>query len=231
MGKDGFPTDDLQQEIQFRTTHTADFIPGLLCSDKTGYTETVIDGCPVARTGAQMNDLCDRAFTIWSEYIRPHTQQLPGAEYARQLTEKMQQLQEKAEKLGKQVDMSAFWKVAEGLLAVLRAGEETVPVSLSHGDLQPGNIWVENETDKIYIIDWESWQNRSVWYDRAMLYEGLRRNDGIAAYAKKQDLTHATVLLEDMIFRLRELTTLPYDYGCKEFDAYIKVLEGGNADV
>lgn len=231
LGKDGFPTDDLQQEIQFRTTHTADFIPGLLCSHKTGYTETVIDGCPVARTGAQMNDLCDRAFTIWSEYIRPHTQQLPGAEYARQLTEEMQQLQEKAEKLGKQVDMSAFWKVAEGLLAVLRAGEETVPVSLSHGDLQPGNIWVENETDKIYIIDWESWQNRSVWYDRAMLYEGLRRNDGIAAYAKKQDLTHATVLLEDMIFRLRELTTLPYDYGCKEFDAYIKVLEGGNADV
>ena len=231
LGKDGFPTDDLQREMQFRTSHTADFIPGLLYSDETGYIETIIDGCPVARTGACMNDLCDRAVAIWNDYIRPYTRQLSGVEYAQQLTETMQQLQRKAEELGKQLDVAAFWQVAEKLLIVLRNAEEMIPVSLSHGDLQPGNIWVENGTDKIYIIDWESWRNRSTWYDLAVLYEGLRRNDGIAAYAQKQDLTHATVLLEDIIFRLTELITLPYDYGCKEFDAYIKVLEGGIADV
>ena len=95
----------------------------------------------------------------------------------------------------------------------------------------PRNIWVENGSDKLYIIDWESWSLRSLWYDRATLYEDLRRTDGIAQYAKRRDLVHTTVLLEDVIFRLTELTTLPYDYGCKEFDAYIKTLLGGEADV
>ena len=136
FGKDGFPTDDLQREIQFRTEHKADFIPGLLCSEKDSYTEVIIDGCPVARTGQRMNDLSDRAFAIWSDYIRPYTQQLSGAAYAQQLTEAMQQRQKRAAELGKQVDMTAFWQVAESLLTILRENDATIPVSLSHG--QPG---------------------------------------------------------------------------------------------
>ena len=231
IGKDGFPKDDLLREMVFRTENTADFIPKLLCSNQDGYTETVIDGCPVARAGQKLQALCDRAFAIWSEYIGPKTEEISGADYAKELETLLTQMKNRAVKRGKKVDISSLDALCEELFKVLKAADEKITVGLSHGDLQPGNIWVENGTDKLYIIDWESWQRRSTWYDKATLYEGLRRQDGIAKYAQKRDLIHATVLLEDILFRLNELTTLPYDYGCAEFDAYIKVLRRENVNV
>ncbi len=224
LGKDGFPTDDLQHEIEFRAGNKAGFIPGLLHSSAESYTETIIDGCPVARSGERISELCDRAFAMWGEYIAPQTQSIAAADYAQMLMQHASELKKKAADLGKQVDFSALEQIFGELLQTLQGSQESIPVSLSHGDLQPGNIWVENATDAIYIIDWESWQKRSLWYDRAVLYEELRKTDGVARYAKNRDLIHATVLLEDIIFRLTELTTLPFDYGCTEFDAYIKML-------
>ena len=230
LGKDTFPTDDLQQEIRFRTGHTAPFIPGLVRSDASGYTEQIIDGQPVARTGSRMGQLCDRAFGIWSEYIAPHTQSVPASQYAATLSEELQALQAKAASLEKTYNRPLLTQLTQHLLAQLQT-EEAIPVSLSHGDLQPGNLWVERHTDKLYIIDWESWHTRSTWYDRALLYEQLRKQAGLARFAATRDLTHATVLLEDILFRLRELTTLPLHYGCREFDTYLQTLQGGIAHV
>lgn len=231
LGKDGFPTDDLQREIEFRSGHTVDFIPNFLQNNMDGYTEAIIDGRPVARTGERMNELCDRAFALWSDYISAFIRQVPAAEYADILEQRIQQLESNAVRLGKQINTSALRELTQTLLTVLHNDSRLISVGLSHGDLQPGNIWIENGTDKIYIIDWESWQERSTWYDRAALYEEIRKNAGLARYAKQRDFAHTTVLLEDIIFRLTELTALPYDYGCSEFDAYIKTLLGGNADV
>ena len=231
FGKDGFPKDDLSREMAFRTQNAAAFIPKLLFSNQDGYTEAVIDGCPVARAGARTKELCDRAFAIWSEYIRPQTEEISGEDYAKELEAGLDLMKNRAEKRRKKIDISSLDALCGELLKVVQAADEKITVGLSHGDLQPGNIWVESGTDKLYIIDWESWQRRSTWYDKAALYEGLRRQDGIAGYAQKRDLIHATVLLEDILFRLNELTTLPYDYGCAEFDAYIKVLRGENTNV
>lgn len=231
LGKHGFPTDDLSREIVFRTQNSADFIPGLLRSSEQGYSEVIIDGCPVARTGGRMMQLCDKAFAIWSAYIADGIQQIPADTYAKMLDEQMEEIKQKARALGKQMDESRLDALWTQLLNVLKNAQEEVPVGLSHGDLQAGNIWVENGTDKLYIIDWESWKNRSIWYDKAVLYEGLRRTDGLARYSACRDVVHATVLLEDIIFRLTELTTLPLDYGSAEFDAYINTLCGGTVHV
>ena len=231
FGKDGFPTDDLLREISFRRSYEASFVPCILKSDADGYTEQIIDGSPVARMGQKTKPLCDRAFDIWSEYIKPHTKEIPAAEYAGMLAQKLEELEKRAAGNGKNIKTAALQSLTKALLAVLLEEDALIPVSLSHGDLQAGNIWVENGTEKLYIIDWESWQNRSIWYDQATLYENLRRTDGIAAYAKQTDLIHATVLLEDILFRLTELNSLPHDYGCGEFDTYIKVLLGEKADV
>ena len=231
LGKDGFPTDNLMREMQFRTNHSATFIPGFLYCDNDGYTEMIIDGCPVARTGTRMPELCDRAFAIWSDYIRPYTRQIPMEDYAAMLEARIEQLKVQLQNSGKHMDTQRMDGVCRALLQQMRCGQNSVPISLSHGDLQPGNIWVENGTDKLYIIDWESWQERSTWYDRATLYDALRRSEGIAEYAICRDPEHATVLLEDVIFRLVELTTLPGDYGRDDFDSYLQMLQGGNADV
>lgn len=231
FAKEGFPTTGLDKEIAFRSKTTANFIPGLLHAWSTGYTETIIDGCPVVRTGQKMQTLSDRAFGIWSSYILPHTRQVPPAEYAQMLSEQIDRLKEQIQKIGKTLDFSMLDAVCGERLGQMQLGQEPVPVSLSHGDLQPGNIWVENGTDRLYIIDWESWERRSIWYDRATLYEGLRTADGIALYAANRDPIHATVLLEDVIFRLAELTALPCDYGSREFHTYLQVLHGGQGVV
>lgn len=231
FAKDGFPGESLKREIDFRRQRQGDFVPGLVCSDEYSYTEMIIDGCPVARTGEKMPILSDRAWAIWRAYITPDIHQLSAREYAQKLREQIKQLCDAVCQMQKKVNLQAMNVVCATLLQVLENNQDTVSVSLSHGDLQPGNIWVEKNTDRIYIIDWESWERRSIWYDEATLYQSLRRGDGVAAYAKQRDLAHATVLLEDIIFRLTELTTLPCDYGSSEFDSYIKVLQGGNADV
>ena len=229
--KVGFPGESLANEIAFRVENRADFIPGLLYSDETSYTETIIDGCPVARTGQQMTALSDRAFAVWSDYILPYTKQIPAPEYAAMSQKRVEQLKNTVQEMGKTIDVPALETWCTKLLRAMQAETDFVPVSLSHGDLQPGNIWVENKTGKLYIIDWESWEERSTWYDRALLYENLRRTDGIIQYAKQKDLVHVTVLLEDLIFRLTELTNLPYNYGCTEFNNSIKELGGENSDV
>ena len=231
FAKDGFPEDSLRNEIGFRTQNTADFIPGVIHSDKHGYTETIIDGCPVARTGERMQALSHHAFDIWSEYIQPYTKQIPAPSYAQILLNKLKVLKKSIVNLEKPVDFRLVDALCSQLAQVLLDESAEIPVSLSHGDLQPGNVWVENVTEKLYIIDWESWESRSIWYDRATLFEDLRRKDGIARYAKQRDLIHATVLLEDVIFRASELTTLPCDYGCEDFSSYISVLLGGASDV
>ena len=231
VAKDGFPRDGLFNEISFRTQNTADFIPGLISCDESGYVERIIDGLPVARAGARTDELVDRAFSLWNDYIAPHTIIIPAVDWAMKLQKETADLLKRVEAMGKMVNTEALQAVLERLSRVLCSSEDDVPVSLSHGDLQPGNIWVENGTDKLYIIDWESCAQRSVWYDRAALYEGLRREDGLQRYVRNHSLIHATVLLEDVVYRLAELVSLPYNYGCKEFDAYISVLLGGKEDV
>ena len=56
--------------------------------------------------------------------------------------------------------------------------------------------------------------------------EGLRPN-GIESYCKieKPIEQQACVLLEDLIFQLHELETLPGDFGSNKFEEYLVCLE------
>ena len=103
--------------------------------------------------------------------------------------------------------------------------DETITITLSHGDLQPGNVWVDKD-GKIFIIDWESWNQRSIWYDKAVMFGNIR-SKGLSEYIKSNDINTQTaiVCLEDIIFRLTELYNLPLDYGEKDFNIYIKSLD------
>jgi len=229
--KDGFPRKGLANEISFRTENRIAFVPEIIDWDENGYSEHIIDGSPVARMGERTQTLCERAFEMWSAHIVPQTEHIPAHQWAGTLENQIQGMLEQIGEAGKIVDESAVKITVDGMTDMLRQSEQNIPVSLSHGDLQSGNIWTENGTGKLYIIDWESCTRRSVWYDKAVLFEGLRRDDGLREYAKSRDLIHATVLLEDIVFRLEDLCNLPLDYGCREFDRYIKVLQGGYRNV
>jgi RIO-like serine/threonine protein kinase len=163
--------------------------------------------------------------SIWESYSAPTREAIKCRDYADKLSGEINSLLRELSEIEKCVDVERVLSLSNNLLDELQASEETVTLSLSHGDLQSGNIWVENGTDKIYIIDWESYGRRSEHYDRATLYDGIRRVDRLTAYAKVKDSIHATVLLEDVIFRLKELIDLPENFGAEDFEGYVKILE------
>ena len=223
--KEGFPMGDLQNEIKFRKDAEADFVPSLLSYSANGYTEKIIDGYPVARAVEREKELSDIAFAIWESYVESSRETVELIEYADHLYCEITSLLHELSESRETTDFERVGSISNRLLEELRASEEKVVIGLSHGDLQSGNIWVENVTEKIYIIDWESYGKRSADYDKATLYDGIRRGDCLSEYVKVKDVTHATVLLEDIIFRLNELKNLPEDFGAEDFERYIRILE------
>lgn len=224
--KYGFPTGDLDNEIAFRSQNDADFIPKLALFSDNGYTEAIIDGYPIARAGERQAELCDRAYNIWKSYIGGSLEKIPSVRYAQILEDELSSIINKLTELKKDVDIFLLRSVMDSVLSDLRANDCEIEVGLSHGDLQSGNIWVERGTDKIYIIDWESYGKRSVYYDKAALYDNIRKKEGVRLYMKERDTVHSTVLAEDIIFRTKELLNLPENFGTDAVNEFLFELKG-----
>jgi hypothetical protein len=56
----------------------------------------------------------------------------------------------------------------------INSDSDSVEVTLSHGDLQPGNVLVEG--DRTWLIDWERVDDRASGYDILTLVLGSRRS-------------------------------------------------------
>lgn len=224
--KDGFPTGDLENEIAFRTREDLpDFVPRLLSHSEGGYTEAIIDGVPLARVSEGFEEKKKEAYSMLREWSADHDREVDGTEYARTLAERI--LSYPREKILSKERLSSVTNA----LAAIAEEQERLMLSFSHGDLQAGNIWIENGSGKIYIIDWESFAERSVYYDEETLFGGLRPGD-IAAYLQKKEKTArtATVLLEDILFRLGDLYGLPSDFGSAAFDTYLASIDAFLSD-
>ena len=84
-------------------------------------------------------------------------------------------------------------------------GITEVPVAPSHGDLNRGNVFLDQ--DKVSIIDWEYFMYRYAKYD-AILYSHDLRHQPLSAYVeflkKKQHLDFNIILflLEELSFRI-----------------------------
>lgn len=218
--KDGFSDNDLKREIQFRTKQgLPNFVPVLRSADNAGYTETIIDGVPLARISDHFDDYRDEAYKLLLNYTQGDLQQIVAGEYAQELRETIRSMF-----LGKVHNREKLFQTVDFLTEMI-SDDTLVNVGFSHGDFQAGNIWVENGTNHIYIIDWESWGTRSLWYDKAVLYQGLRPG-GLHTYfstaVPREE--RAIVLLEDVIFQLNELNNLPLDFGQQQFDEYVTFL-------
>lgn len=220
----GFSQNSLHNEINFRTKcePAAFILPIDKYSDKT-YTEHVIDGIPLARI--PNNDIQRKsALKLWENYAKETRQSIDSFEYAKKLRVCIDNYKSRIEKEKPCVDLKLLNSIAEYYLNIIENAKEKVNLILSHGDLQPGNIWIENTTGKIYIIDWESVEIRSEWYDQAVLFEGIRNKDEIKKKASGVGLEAAIVTVEEILYRMNELCELPYEYGTEDFNELIKDL-------
>lgn len=219
--KYGFSTDDLKHEIVFRSQNNVpDFVPKLVDFTYSHYKESIIDGKPLARVTEKYDIYAKQAYELFLKYAEKSKHIISGSDYAEKLFASVHELNKGIVKSQQLVE-----RIARRLALVLKDVEE-ITLVFSHGDLQPGNIWIENRTNRIYIIDWESWGERSIWYDQAVLMEGLRP-EGIANYCKveREIGKEACVLLEDLLYQLHNLETLPDNFDVDAFDSYVEYLE------
>lgn len=216
IGKYGFDNSDLQHEIEFRKRDDLpDFVLGFLSFNENGYKEKIIDGRPLARISENFEMFRCRAYKLLQQYGLSKQKEISSKEYVATLKIEILRLLNQKESNKNKVE-----KLVK-LLTSLIPEEGKVMLTFSHGDLQPGNIWIENGTEKIYIIDWESWGMRSTWYDKATLFQKLRPGD-IQEYlsGRELDLESVVVLLEDLVFHLHELNSLPANFGEEQFEKY-----------
>ena len=123
---------------------------------------------------------------------------------------------------------------------VCEDSDEIVPLTLTHGDLQTGNIYVDEENNKLYIIDWETIKQKSIWYDAATVMCSTRRADkfskmingrfdksvqeNIFVFDKQpihdMNLVAAILILEEMGFFLDEIVDLPNDMGSEIIERF-----------
>jgi hypothetical protein len=116
-----------------------------------------------------------------------------------------------------------------GALEALAATAETLTVGLTHGDFQPGNIFVVAGHQDVLIIDWEHAATRLAAYDALVFGLGSRSALGLAARAfgfvhgtripaglvpaaadpAWRLATLAVFLLEDLLFYLDESVEVP----------------------
>lgn len=218
--KSGFPTNQLKHEIEFRAKKgLPDFVPVLISYTEAGYKERIIDGRPLARITDGYEVYKKKAYSQLSKYAKQFNVDVSGKEYAERIAK----------------DLRTRDTDCETLLTALASVIRTIPritISFSHGDLQPGNIWIENGTHKVYIIDWESWGMRSSYYDKAVLFDGLRPGD-IGTYLDA-DLPHdekAVVLLEDLLFQMEEYESLPGEFGREKLEDYIRKVKKWSASL
>ena len=220
--KCGFPTESLRNEITFRLENAADFIPAIECWSGRGYTERIIDGYPLARAGRNTRSLSEKAFEMWDAYIEPSARYVESSEYVNDLNSQINSLFEKENVVRKHVDIETSKEVISLLFTKLYRCEKKIKIVKSHGDLQPGNIWVQNDNEEIVIIDWETFAERSALYDRAMLFDNLRSENGVPNYLERyQDTASFFVVLEEIVLRLNELNGLPGTDGAEAYNLFI----------
>ena len=196
--KDGFSNRSIKNEIMFRTKpNLPSFIPELIESFENGYSERIIDGKPLARLNAF--EYKEQAYSLFSSTLLTSINK-NASDYLAFLAKEIMIMP-----LTSQLIKEKSFSIASIAERYSKHVKGEVVIGFSHGDLQPGNIWIENKTNKIYIIDWESCGIRSNYYDKAVLFDKLRPGP-IDNYIHKNINTFekTIVLLEDVVFRLNE---------------------------
>lgn len=214
--KAGFPEFNIRREIEFRTRGDLPlFVPRLIANTDHSYIEKIIDGKPVARI--QDNEaLKNEAIQLIKGYGSKRT--VSGSDYCRELKEQINNYTNNKPYAAEILTLAD--KLFERICLL-----EKIQIGFSHGDLQPGNIWLENGTGHIYIIDWESWGERSAWYDEEVLYNKMRLI-GMKEYLKiEMDLPKkCTVLAEDLLYHLMDREGLPPEIENNRYNEYIKCI-------
>lgn len=233
--KDGFPDLYIKRETEFRLNKKTDFVPTILSNDDGCYSESIIkNGRPLAR-------IQDAAFV--ENMKRESLQLLAGLTEKPMPVQARKYLTELKDRCVKMLAGKEGFKNATSVMAVFDkllelTDDSTVELVTSHGDFQPGNIWIDSE-GKVVIIDWETIKERSPFYDYAALYCRLRNHGGLQNLCTRiKENEHLSaidgcpvssvlriILAEELEYQTEELLSFPNTMGIDIYNKFITELK------
>ena len=256
--KKGYPSSFMQNSISFRLKSNYSFLLPIDSYSNNSFTEKILKGNSLARVtdeflyALSVKKVIDNIGVLSQDTLKFISYKKYIELLIKDINYKLNIVDEK-----KDVKMSKeLLNNIERIDFALIDDDIMIPLAISHGDLQLGNIWVDERND-VYIIDWETVSERSVWYDIAVFLGFVRTNSGLTQFIKNFDilnfhsslhyLNHENLLgfeliapvivLEDILFYIEDLLSLPNNYGSERFDQYIlenidafkylKILNGG----
>ena len=226
--KENFPDTYIERDIKFREENYNNFILPILNAQKGSYTERIIQG----RSLARINDVfyVEQSKRKALELIMSLTTNNDNVcvkDYIESLSrECCQLLNRKPSFLNAHVVQHVFECLAEVNAA------ERCQLVISHGDLQLGNIWIDDENGQLIIIDWETVKKRSRFYDYVTLYLNIRqsvdiqniydmilRDEGLKSNLCQCSIETVAriVLAEELVYQTEELISFPQDIGINKY--------------
>ncbi len=165
--KHGYNNMMIQKEIEFRKKYeNQPFILKILESDERYYTESILSGQSVIRIADRdkRNRYREMAVNMLDRFGNESKNNEDIKVYAESLNEHI-------EKSLSDVRYKELKILCSDVCNAVEPG--IIEKRLSHGDLQEGNMWVDDR-ENIYILDWESCEIRSSLYDDAVFYYNTR---------------------------------------------------------
>lgn len=232
--KDGFPDIYIKRETAFRKDTDVSFVPKITRNGEGCYSEQIIrDGRPLARIQdvAFVEEKKKESLALLQS-LTAKEERIGAKAYLEQLKVRCLTMLSGKEGFRKGEEVKA-------LFDKLQAGVEDCEIGMvtSHGDFQPGNIWIDAE-GKVVIIDWETVKLRSPYYDYAALYSQLRNHGGLHNLCNRirsnqhlssiKDAPIETVLrivlAEELEYQTEELLSFPGVMGMEFYERFINEL-------
>ena len=187
--KNSFTKRYFENELNFRLNHSYDFIIPIIDHGDNWYREKILPGQPLARIKNER--LYNKSVIETISYIKKIAedtiQLVDSKEYSNNLFKNISQKLLVAKETKKIKYFDIITEIAQIALKKALLLNGPLPLVESHGDLQSGNVWVDKKAEKTYIIDWETHEKRSIWYDCATILLSIRRENKLKEMAENCD--------------------------------------------
>jgi len=236
--KESFIDYCLNKELDFRLNNTKyDFVLGVERYSNRWYREKIIDGVSLPRIADKnkhklFKENVNRLLDLLQEDTKT---EIEIGEHINKLVSKIKKeshkLEDKSEKFNFERNLKEFVMY---LINKIINKKDIILLSLSHGDMQEGNVIIRRTDEKIFILDWETWDERTIWYDKLMFNCNLRniykflsnlknylfnykniiykgRDDIFTADLNRRKVIAIIFILEDLLWQIEESNNFPYN--------------------
>lgn len=184
--KNSQPRQSFKNLLEFRKNHDYSFLPNLIEYGEDWYRETFIKGklLSLYENSSDYNTLLSQSLDCIKALAKDTLVFKDPREYSDELCRR---IANNLEELSVDPDCRNVYKQIAGQYSEkAQQLNKMVPVVRAHCDFHPANIMVDKQGE-VYILDWEANDQRSIWYDPAVMLLGLRRPDGLREILSKFD--------------------------------------------